>query len=202
VGFRYVVIEDHGVVREALISLVESRLGARCVGEGGTAAAGLERALATRPDLILLDLILPDQPGLVLCRELGRRLPSSAVVVLTMAEDAALPDESFAAGAAGYVSKRATGAELIRVVDSVARGERRVSARVAQDREGPGVELTGRERDVLRLIAAGHTNAEAAATLNLGVRTVESHRASVARKLGTQRRADFARMARQWGLIE
>ena len=204
----YLIIDDHGVVRSGLRALLGARVDSICVGEAGTAADGLERALATNPDLVLLDIELPDSSGFEVCRTLKTRLPNTKVIVVTVHEEADSVDEALRSGASGYVAKRADGSELARAIATVMRGERYVAASwegsAPGDQKGPPSKsaLTGRERQVLHLIATGHTNGECATHLGISIRTVETHRASIIRKLGTPRRWEHARRAREWGIVD
>ena len=207
-ALTYLIIDDHGVVRSGLRALLGARVDGVCVGEAGTAAAGLERALATNPDLILLDIELPDLSGFEVCRTLTAKLPATKVLVVTVHEEPDSVDEAFRSGASGFLAKRADGSELARAVAAVMRGEQYVPA--TAEVESPGgtqaqptrSKLTGRERQVLHLIATGHTNGECAIQLGISIRTVETHRASIIRKLGTPRRWELARRAREWGIVD
>lgn len=209
---RYLIADDHGVLRAGLKALLNSDAELECVGEAASGAEVMEMAPVLKPDLILLDLSMPGPGGMEVCRQLKRTVPETKILILTMYEDHELVREAIRNGASGYIIKRAAEAELATALNAVMRGEIYVHPAVtrglfdtpdAPSRDGtPGGErLTRRESEVLRLIAEGHTNAELAEQLGIGLRTVETHRANLVRKLGTQSRAELVRYARSVKLI-
>ena len=202
------LMDDHNVVREGLRALLERQTDVRVIAEAGTVAEA--EAVEADPDVIVADLVLPDDRGADVVRRLGERFPRSAILVLTMVDNPTDVQLCLAAGAKGYLLKEAAGAELTDAVRAVAQGREylqpALGAALARWREVPGkartratVDLSERERQVLRLIALGHTNAEIARLLFLSVRTVENHRASLMHKLGVKTRADLVRLANQPG---
>jgi len=206
---RVMLMDDHNVVREGLRALLERQTDIRVVAEAGTVAEA--EAVEADPDVIVADLVLPDDRGADVVLRLRERFPRSAVLVLTMVDNPTDVQLCLAAGAKGYLLKEAAGAELTDAVRAVAQGQEylqpALGAALARWREVPGkartrgsVDLSEREREVLRLIALGHTNAEIARMLFLSVRTVENHRASLMHKLGVKTRADLVRHANQSGL--
>lgn len=207
---QVMLMDDHNVVREGLRALLERQTDIRVVAEAGTVAEA--EAAEAEPDVVVADLVLPDERGAEVVRRLRERYPRSAILVLTMVDNPTDVQLCLAAGAKGYLMKEAAGAELTDAVRAVAQGREylqpALGAALARWREAPGkisakasVDLGEREREVLRLIALGHTNAEIARLLFLSVRTVENHRASLMRKLGVKTRADLVRHANQSGLV-
>ncbi len=203
------LMDDHAVVREGLRALLERQPDIQVLAEAGSVAEALEADVD--PDVVVADLVLPDDRGADVVRRLRERYPSSAILVLTMVDNPTDVQLCLAAGARGYVLKETASTELVDAVRKVAGGEDylqpSLGAALARWRDAPGRvharaidDLTPREREVLRLIALGHTNAEIATMLYVSVRTVENHRASVLRKLGLRTRAELVRHATEAGL--
>lgn len=168
-------------------------------------------AVDEHPDVFVMDLNLPDGDGLEATREIARSSPATKVLILTVHDDVAYLRRAFDAGAVGYLSKEVADLELVLAVRHVASGERYVHPRLGaelvanDDRQGatgPGGTLSERESEVLRLIAKGYTNAQAAAELFVSVRTIETHRAHIQQKLAVRTRADLVRAALDAGLLE
>ncbi|HZD72580.1 MAG TPA: response regulator transcription factor [Actinomycetota bacterium] len=205
-GLRVLVVEDHAVVRRGLCVVLESA-GLTCVADVGTGAAA-ERAVRDHaPDVVLLDLGLPDMDGLQLLRRLQTSAPRVAVVVLTMHAEEEYVLRALAAGAGGYVLKLA---ELEAVVEAIARavnGELYIDPAVARSvarravREPEADPLTPRERDVLERIARGLTNRQIAGELFISPNTVETHRRHILEKLGARSRAELVAQALERGLL-
>lgn len=204
------LMDDHVVVREGLRALLERQDDIRVVAEASTVAEAEGAGL--RPDVIVADLVLPDGRGADVVRRLKAQHPGSAVLVLTMVDNPTDVQLCLAAGASGYLLKESASTELVDAVRKVAGGadylQPALGVALARWREAPtrvhartADELTPRERDVLRLIALGHTNAEIAAMLYVSVRTVENHRSSLMRKLGVRTRAELVRQANEIGLV-
>jgi two-component system response regulator NreC len=204
------LMDDHVVVREGLRALLERQVDIRVVAEAGSVGEALD--VDASPDVVVADLVLPDERGADVVRRLRERHPESAILVLTMVDNPTDVQRCLAAGARGYVLKETASTELVDAVRTVAAGgdylQPSLDAALAKWRETPGRvharavdELTHRERDVLKLIALGHTNAEIASMLHVSIRTVENHRASVLRKLGLHTRADLVRQANEAGLV-
>ena len=203
------LMDDHVVVREGLRALLERQDDIYVLAEAGSVAEAIEAEVD--PDVVVADLVLPDYRGADVVRRLKERHPDSAILVLTMVDNPTDVQLCLAAGAQGYVLKETASTELVDAVRKVAGGEDylqpSLGAALAKWRDAPGRvharaidELTPREREVLRLIALGHTNAEIATMLYVSVRTVENHRASVLRKLGLRTRAELVRHATEAGL--
>lgn len=194
------VIDDHAILRSGVVRLLAESGGMVVVGEAEGVEPALDQIEVSAPSVVLLDLDMPGMGGIDGCREILRRWPTMGVVILSMHDDPIMARRAFAAGARGYVVKTAADAELISAISTVAAGGRFVNATMgALLASGSGESridvLTGREVDVLRLLALGHTNQEIAAELFLSARTVESHRAHIMRKLGVSTRAELVRVA-------
>jgi len=203
------LMDDHVVVREGLRALLERQQDIHVLAEAGSVAEALEADVD--PDVVVADLVLPDDRGADVVRRLRERYADSAILVLTMVDNPTDVQLCLAADARGYVLKETASTELVDAVRKVAGGEDylqpSLGAALAKWRDKPGRvharavdDLTPREREVLRLIALGHTNAEIATMLYVSVRTVENHRASVLRKLGLRTRAELVRHANDAGL--
>ena len=208
---RAVVVDDHAVVRTGIKLLLEREDDIDVVGEAGTAKDAVFRARALKPDVILLDVVMPGQSGIDVLPELLREAPDTKVLVLSMQDDPSYVREAFAAGAAGYVLKEAADKEVVAAVRQIAGGEHyvhpalgaRLVAAEAEARAAAEADpLSDREREVLRLLALGHTNQEIAKMLYISVRTAETHRAHVMQKLGLSTRAELVRYALTHGLLD
>lgn len=206
---RVMLTDDHNIVREGLRMLLERQPDIRVVAEAGSVAEAL--ASEAEPDVVVADLVLPDERGAEVVRRLRGRFVRSAILVLSMIDNPADVQLCLTSGANGYLMKEAAGEELVDAVRAVASGHEylqpALGAALVRWREAPGrvrggvaADLSEREREVLRLIALGHTNAEIARLLFLSVRTVENHRASLMRKLGVRSRAELVHQASQLGL--
>jgi two-component system, NarL family, response regulator NreC len=200
-----VLADDHAVVRSALRMLLEAEEGFQVVAEAGDADSASRYVLGHKPAVVVLDLNMPGRPSLDVVPEMKERSPGTEIVVLTMQDDPAFARQAMQAGVRGYVLKEAADAELVQAVRMAAGGrvylQPELGARIASEPAGPAGDLTDREIEILRLIALGHTNAEIAAKLYLSVRTVESHRANIQRKLGVGTRSELVRFAIDKGLI-
>jgi two-component system response regulator NreC len=209
-SIRTLVVDDHAVVRAGLRLLLEAEDDIEVVGEAGDARGAVFETRAQKPDVILLDVVMPGRSGLDAIPELMKESPESKILVLSMQDDAAYVREAFASGASGYVLKEAADAEVVGAVREVAEGRRYVhpvlGARlVAADAEERAKEdadpLSEREHEILRLLALGHTNQEIASSLYLSVRTVETHRAHIMQKLRISTRAELVRYALDHGML-
>jgi two-component system response regulator NreC len=207
---RILMIDDHRIVTDGLHLLLGGQPDMRVVGEARTLDAALALALEPDPDVILADLVLGPAHGADLVTALRGRFPHAAVLVLTMVDDWIVVRSVLTAGAKGYVPKAAAGADLIDAVRRVARGEdylhHSVGVAVARGEmagsQEPPLYLSEREIAVGRLLALGHTNAEVADILIVSVRTVETYRAQLFRKLGVHTRAELVRAAVRRGLVD
>jgi DNA-binding NarL/FixJ family response regulator len=197
---RVMIVDDHALVRAAIRQAITSP-GIEIVAEAATAAAALDTAVDVAPDLLILDLGLPDGNGLQVLRGLHDRLPCTEVVVLTVSGSARVVHEALRAGAAGYLTKDLDPVGLLRAVDGMRRGElamsRSMAAQAIRDlredcarlNHGPVDGLTCREEEVLRLVADGLTDREIAVRLGVSRRTAEAHVAHILHKLGARNRA-------------
>jgi two-component system response regulator NreC len=204
------ILDDHQIVIEGLRLLLGGQPDMEVVGEARTLDAALALAIDPGPDVILADLVLGTAHGTELVTALRGQFPAAAVLVLTMAEDLAVVKSVLSAGAQGYLPKVAAGADLVDAVRRLARGEDYLHhsvgvalarAEMADGDQGP-VYLTDRELAVGRLLALGHTNTEVADLLIVSVRTIETYRAQVFRKLGVHTRAELVRAAVRTGLVD
>jgi two-component system, NarL family, response regulator NreC len=210
-SIRVVVVDDHAVVRAGLRLLLDAEEDMEVVGEAGNARDAVFEVRAHKPDVILLDVVMPGESGIEALPKLSREAPEARVLMLSMQDDPRYVHEAFAAGAAGYVLKEAADAEVVAAVREIAGGgsyvhpalgARMVAADAAQRAKESANPLSDREREVLRLLALGHTNQEIAGHLFISVRTAETHRAHIMQKLGLSTRAELVRHALAQGLLE
>jgi two-component system, NarL family, response regulator NreC len=207
---RILIVDDHAVVRAGLKLLLDAQAELEPVGEAGTARDAIFQARSLKPDLILMDVGLPDQNGLDVVPTLLHEHPDAKVLVLSMQDEPQYVRQAFDAGASGYVLKESADAELVSAIQQVSQGEsyvdpklgaRMVAAERAETRRAAEDPLSDREREVLRLLALGHTNQEIAKQLFISVRTAETHRAHIMRKLTLQTRAELVRYALEQGML-
>ena len=208
---RVLIVDDHAVVRAGLRLLLEAEEDLEPVGEAGSAREAVFEARALKPDVILLDVVMPDQSGLDVLPTLLHERPETRVLVLSMQDDPEYVREAFSAGASGYVLKEAADTEVVAAVREVARGgryvnpelgARLVAAETEERKRAEDDPLSEREREVLRLLALGYTNHEIAKQLFISVRTAETHRAHIMQKLHLSSRAELVRYALAQGLLE
>jgi len=217
---RVALCDDHAVVRRGLQLILEGESDLVVVGVAGGVAEAVLLAEATRPDVFVMDLGLPDGSGIDATAELRRVSPATQVLILTVHDDVAYLRSAFAAGAAGYVVKEAADTELVDAVRQVAAGRRYVhptlgaallappepgvgrAGSAISGLAGPGGELSQREVEVMRFMAMGLTSAEIADRLFVSVRTIETHRAHIHQKLDVRNRAQLVRRAREAGLLD
>ena len=209
---RILLIDDHAILREGLSALIDLESDLCVVGQAGSIAEAVVIATALAPDLIITDISLPGATGIQGIVELRRCCPQARLLVLTVHAAEEYIRAGLSAGANGYVLKDASRAELMHGVRAVCAGQRYLcphsSARVVHsylgERAPPPVAyacITGREREILSMIASGQTNKRIALTLNRSVKTVEKHRANLMRKLRLHNVADVTRFALQSGLL-
>ena len=206
------LVDDHAVVRAGIRMLLESQADVSVVAEASSAEEALEVRLDRDPDVIVTDLSMGGLRGASVVEALVERFPDSVIMVLSMVDSPADVRRTMDAGAKGYMLKGATASELPDAIGRILRGELYVQPALGALLAGhaskhaihadPATALTPREREVLRLLAAGHTNPEVAALLFLSPRTIESHRANIQRKLGVRSRADLVRAAAEIGSVE
>ena len=209
---RVLLIDDHAILREGLSALINLEPDMDVVGHAGSVVDGVALAQSLEPDLIITDISLPGATGVQGIVELRRRCARARIVVLTVHNTEEYIRAALSSGADGYVLKDATRSELIHGLRAVLAGQRhlcpRSSARVVRSYLGEqpsvpkvAVGVTGREREILGMIARGQSNKRIAVSLNRSVKTVEKHRANLMRKLGLHNVADVTRFAMQSGLL-
>jgi two-component system response regulator NreC len=211
VSIRVLVVDDHAVVRSGLRHVLDAEADIETVAEAPNADRAVFEALEHKPDVVLLDIVMPGKSGIEAMPALLQAVPEAKVLVLSMQDDPRYVREAFEAGASGYVLKEAADTEVVGAVRAVAAGERyvhpalgaRLVAADAEERRRAETDpLSERERQVLQLLALGHTNQEIAALLYISVRTAETHRAHIMQKVGLASRAELVRYALDHGLIE
>jgi DNA-binding NarL/FixJ family response regulator len=211
---RVELVDDHAVVRAGVRMLLEYQADMEVVAEAANAVEGVRLARDLRPDVVLLDIGLPGCSGLDAIGPVLEASPKSRILILSTHDNQAYLRLALAAGAAGYVAKEASASELTQAIRTVAAGRSYVNVSLAgnqalksllETRRQPGAspldDLSAREKQVLALVASGHTNKEAADELGLSVKSVETYRHRVVEKLGLSSRADMVRFALQSGLI-
>jgi two-component system response regulator NreC len=203
---RIVIADDHPVVRRGMRQLLESEEGLEIVAEAEDIAGARRYARGHRPDVLVLDINMPDGSSLEAIPAIREEVPDVAIVIMTMQNEPAYARQALSAGALGYVLKEAAEEELVEAVRRAAAGDTylnpRLGARVAAEAPpGPPDGLSEREVEVLKLVALGHTNAQIADLLFLSVRTVETHRAHIQQKLRLGSRADLVHYALERKLV-
>lgn len=211
---RIVIADDHAIFRSGLRMLLEREADFAVVGESSSGPETLSVVGSTLPDVLILDLGLPELPGAKVAEAIVHRHPEVAIVVLTMHEDEHYLRDLLRIGAGGFVLKRSTSSDLAQAIRAVRRGERYVDPTLAGDlishqvgrssrtaKEGTVDVLTPREREVLTLLAHGHTSKEIAGQLGIAERTAETHRANLMGKLGIKNRAELVRLAIKVGVL-
>jgi two-component system, NarL family, response regulator NreC len=210
-SIRVLIVDDHAIVRAGLRVLIEREDGMVAVDEAANANEAIFCAIEHKPDVLLIDVTMPGESGIEALPKLLEASPTSKVLVLSMHDDPHYVREAFAGGAHGYVLKDAADAEVIAAIREVASGgsyvnptlgARMVAAEAKEHAEARADPLSEREHEVLRLLALGHTNQEIATTLFISVRTAETHRAHIMRKLGLASRAELVRYALTREILE
>lgn len=201
---RLLVVDDHEVVRQGLVALLDRRESFQVVAEAGTVAEAIEMAHRHRPDLVIMDVRLPDGSGIEACREIRAELPATRVVMLTSYPDEEAVFSAIIAGASGYLLKQVRARDLVSALEAVGRGEslldpavtekvlervRRIATTPYQDELA---QLTQQEQRILLLVAEGKTNKEIAGEVFLSDKTVKNYVSSILSKLNLQRRAQAA----------
>jgi two-component system, NarL family, response regulator DevR len=201
---RLLVVDDHEVVRQGLVALLDRRPGFQVVAEAGTVEEAIAQARLHQPDIVVMDVRLPDGSGVEACREIRAELPGTRVIMLTSFPDDEAVLSAIVAGAAGYLLKQIRARDLVAALEAVGRGEslldpavtERVLERVRRIATGAIVDelgvLTPQERKILMLVAEGKTNKEIAADVFLSDKTVKNYVSSILSKLNLERRAQAA----------
>ena len=211
---RLLLVDDHAVVRSGLRMLLENERDVEIIGEAASAHEAIEAAMRLRPNVILMDIGLPDLSGIDATREIKKRLPEVSIVALTIHEDEEYFFKMLEAGATGYVPKRAAPNELITAIRAAAMGEVYLYPSLAKllvrdflsggrpSAEQTSSELTDREDEVLAYLADGANNEEIAAALVISPKTVARHRENIMRKLNLHSRSELVRYAIRKGIIK
>ncbi len=207
------IADDHAIVRAGLRALIKAEPGLDLVGEAAGGYEAIELVEQTHPEVVVLDLSMPDLDGISVTRSIKPNFPNLHILILTLHEDEALLKEAIKAGAEGYILKRAAESELVSAIRTILRGNLYVDPSMVKVLLGepiktiaeqpPPVEaLTPREKEILKMIVEGYTNRQIGEQLSISIRTVEGHRANISEKLGLHSRVEFVRYAREHGLIE
>ena len=216
---RILIADDHEVARRGIRAVLENHPGWAVCGEARDGRESVELAAATKPDLVLLDIGMPNLNGLEAARQILTILPDVAILILTMHDSDNVVREVLRAGARGYLLKSDAGRDLVAAVEALQNQRTFFTTRVSQmvldgflDREKSGGivktddsttdVLTSREREVIQLLAEGKTSKEVAVALNLSVKTAETHRTNLMRKLGLHSVADLTRYAVRNGIVQ
>ena len=204
---RIILAEDHETIRDGLKLLVNSRSDMEVVGEADNGRTALQLAEEFSPDVVVMDISMPELNGLQATKKLKDKSPQVKVLILTRHSEPGYLQELLQAGASGYVLKQSKSEELIRAILAVAAGQTYLDPAVTEravtqlresgqvPNKAPNANLTAREADVLRLIALGYVNKEVAARLNLSIKTVEAHKSNAMNKMGMKSRVDIVRYA-------
>ncbi|MEA2675366.1 MAG: two-component system, NarL family, response regulator DevR [Chloroflexota bacterium] len=202
--YRLLIVDDHEVVRQGLVALLDRREGFQVVAEAGTVAEAIEQARRFEPDIVVMDVRLPDGSGIEACREIRAELANTRVVMLTSYPDEEAVLSAIVAGAAGYLLKQIRARDLVSALEAVGRGEslldpavtEKVLERVRRIAMGGQTDelavLTSQEQKILLLVAEGMTNKEIAADVFLSDKTVKNYVSSILSKLNLERRAQAA----------
>jgi DNA-binding NarL/FixJ family response regulator len=203
---RVLLVDDHDLLRAGLRSRLEREAGIAVVGEADTAERAVVLARKLEPDVVLLDLLLPRKSGYEVIPELAQVAPEARILVVSSQSAPSSVRRALSAGAAGYLPKRSSDRELVTAIRLVAGGsgyvDPELGARLVNDNGSPALEpLSERERDIVHLLALGYTNQEIGKKLFISVRTVDTHRAHIMRKLDLETRAELVMFALANGVI-
>lgn len=206
-----VIVDDHAVVREGLKLLLNSQQDMQVIAEAADGATAIQTVSALNPDITIVDLAMRGLHGIATTIRLRQVCPSTRILAFTIHEDQSLVREMMEVGASGYVLKRSPPDELLIAIRAIAKGGTYIDRIVAAEQAkafpktanaDSGTALSSRENEVLRLLAAGHTNKEIAESLGLSVKTIETYKARILQKLHMHTRADMVRYAIRRGLLE
>jgi DNA-binding NarL/FixJ family response regulator len=212
---RIVIIDDHAVVRRGVRGLLESQPGWEVSAEGSTGREAVELVRRLRPDVVVMDLSLPELNGLDATRQIVKEWPHTEILVLTMHHSEQLAQDVLQAGARGYVLKSDADDSLIAAVKSLREHKPFLTSKVTEfvldgymrrstalDEAAPKDGVTPREREIIQLVAEGNSNKQVAATLGISVKTIEAHRANIMRKLHLRTISDLVRYAIRNGIVQ
>lgn len=200
------LVDDQRILREGLRALLELDGGIQVVGEAADGRAALDGILAVQPEVVLMDVTMPDLNGIDAAQILTQKAPQIKVIILSVHSDSEHVYRAFQAGAAGYLLKESAGAEVLAAVRAAKQDRRYVSPKIAdalalrRDQRSPFESLSAREREVLQLTVTGSTSAAIAEKLNLSPKTVDTYRSRMMGKLGVQNLPELVRMAIKHGL--
>jgi len=206
---RILIADDHEIVRRGLRMLLEGEPGCSVIGEAGNGPEAVAKALELKPDVALLDVDMPQLNGMEATRRIREALPQTEVLGLSVHDSEHVARQMIACGARGYIVKSDAGTELIAALESVVRHKPFVSPRISlapaltSAGSAPAIaDLTARERETAQLLAEGLSNKEIATRLDIAVKTAETHRTNVMRKIGAHSLADVVRYAIRNGIVE
>ncbi len=214
---RIVIVDDHPLFREGIKTIIAHNGRFEVIAEAGTGREGFDKCRDLKPDLVLLDISLPDENGMEVARQIRHHLPRTRIVILSMHAKIDYIVEAFQAGATGYVVKESAAERLAQAIDAVAAGEYFLDSSISHEvvaklMKSPAKEakvsdagygqLTAREQEIMRMLAEGATKADIADRLCLSVKTVENHRANIMRKLDIHSAMELVRYAARLGLID
>jgi DNA-binding NarL/FixJ family response regulator len=207
---RILLADDHAVVRQGFRLILAAQTDMEIVGEAGDGRQAVELAERLHPDVVVMDVAMPNLNGIEATRRLAESMPHTRVLALSMHKDAVYVREILRAGARGYLLKDSIDSDLLAAVRAVARGEAYLSPAISDSVltdyrrhvSDPLDLLTSREREVLQMIAEGKTNKDIAALLNLSVYTVDAHRGRIMEKLNLHSTSELVRFAMRSGIIE
>jgi len=208
-----VVADDHKIVREGLVKLLEGRADFSVIGEASDGEEAVQMVLEKKPDVVIMDIWMPRLSGIDATRRIGKRGSQAKILVLSMHESRTYVEEVLRAGAAGYIVKNSASSDLLQAIDAVRAGSSYLSPAITQqvvdaiarpgDSSPSGVAmLTDREREVLQLIAEGLSSKEIAGMLGVSLKTVDSHRSNLMEKLDIHKVSGLVRFAIRAGLVE
>ncbi|TMA26329.1 MAG: response regulator transcription factor [Deltaproteobacteria bacterium] len=211
---RIVIADDHEVVRKGLRSLLEEQHDVEIVGEASNGREAVDKVAVLKPDVVVLDIGMPELNGLEATRQIVKATPRTEVLILTVFETEEVIREVLRAGARGYVLKSDAGRLLVSAIEAVSAHKPFFTSRVSElvlagflsgesrpESDSSGLPLTPREREVLQLLAEGKTNKDVAAALGIGLKTVETHRMNLMSKLGLHSVVDLVRYAIRNGIV-
>lgn len=216
-SYRILIADDHEIVRRGLKSILAAQADWEVVGEALTGREAVELARDRRPDIVIMDIGMPDLNGLEATRQILKEFPGIEVLILTMHESEQLIREVLDTGARGYVLKSDASRELVAAVDALGKhktyftnkvnemvltGYLRGGPKRDEPDDAPRLRLTAREREIVQLLAEGKSNKEVAAALNISVKTAETHRARIMAKLGFRSIGELVRYAVRNGIVE
>ena len=212
-GLRVLIADDHTLVRESLVSLLQAGGDVQVVAQASVGVETVEKAIATRPDVVVTDISMPRLGGIEVVRRLHEAVPETRVLVLTMHQEDEYVLQAVRAGASGYLVKDSAAAELLAAVRSLQAGRGyfgpQASRALAEQMQNPDRtvddpygRLTAREREVFHLVVEGLTTKEIARRLDISVKTAENHRARVIAKVGVRNTAELVRYALRRGLLD